>query len=404
MSYEHPLAAGPVLVYSSDIVLGLLLVRAASDRDRLPRAHRFSAWTVLFVATWIATMALAALRGVLEGAPPDTIVRIGAALFYWPLLYIGLSRLVRERAMSGERLLRSFVLLSVGLILFMMFMRAAHRPFEDPGQAGHLGRVITSSGAVFHRDFGLWSAFIVYPLLALVAVAQLAYGRSHPLRWAALATIGIAATFATLIRGEIYGLCIGLAVVLACSDRVRSTAGILVRTRRARAVVAIVGLLSVSALVLGVLTPAFGTAIVERSVPGLTQQSVAAQQTSDYRVEALHVGTSVADKHVFGLGIVSNELVGAAGVDAGYLLHSAPASMLVYTGWVGLIAAIFAFAALVAESFRSPTAVPSLHATFVGIFALLAVYSLSASGLFGQPHVIGFAVLVLAVRFNLQRQ
>lgn len=404
LTNEYPLGVGPVTVYSSDILIGLLLLRAASAQDRLPRAHRFTTATTLLVVTWIATMAISALRGVLAGTPPDTIVRLGTALFYWPLLYIGFSRLVREKAMSGERLLRGFVVISVGLVLYMAFTRATHRPFEGPETVGRLGEVLTSSGTVFRRDYGLSTAFIVYPLLALVAVAQLAYQRSHPVRWALLATVGIATTFVTLIRGEIYGLCVGLAVVFACSDRARSAGRGLVRTRRARAFVAIAGLVLVSVVVLTVLKPSFGAAIAERSLPGLTDQSVTAQSTSDYRIQALQVGTSVADKHPFGLGSVSNNVLGANGIDAGYLAHSAPASLLVYTGWVGFIAAILAFAALAAESFRYPAAAPSLHPAFLGILALLSVYSLSAAGLFGQVHVIGLAVLVLAVRFNLQRQ
>lgn len=405
LTNEHPLGVGPVSVYSSDILIGLLLLRAASARERLPRAHRFTVATSLLVVTWIATMAISALRGVLAGTPPDTIVRLGTALFYWPLLYIGFSWLVREKAMSGKRLLRSFVVISVGLVLFMALARAAQHPFEHPGQeGGHLGQVVASSGTVFRRDYGFSSAFIVYPLLALVAVAQLAYGRSHAPRWALLATVGIATTFVTLIRGEIYGLCVGLAVVFACSDRARSAAGGLVRTRRARAFVAIAGLVLVSVVVLTVLKPSFSAAIAERSLPGLTDQSVTAQSTSDYRIQALQVGTSIADKHPFGLGSVSNNVLGANGIDAGYLAHSAPASLLVYTGWIGFIAAILALAALAAESFRSPAAAPSLHPAFLGILALLSVYSLSAVGLFGQVHVIGLAVLALSVRFNLQRQ
>jgi hypothetical protein len=44
-----------------------------------------------------------------------------------------------------------------------------------------------------------------------------------------------------------------------------------------------------------------------------------------------------------------------------------------------------------------------LHAFFVGSLVMLAVYTITAEGLVGQPWVMGLAPLIAALRFNVSR-
>jgi hypothetical protein len=401
ISRDHPLDLGPVSVYSTDVIVGLLVLRGLLPRVRRPALTQFAAPTKVAVGAWTAIMVVAATRGILDGAPPDTIVRLALPLFYWPLLYFGFARLFREDGFDVPRFVRAFVAVAVALVLYMAAMRAIHHPFETKDQSGHLGEVITASGTVFHRDYGFWSAYIVFPLLAIVGAAQLAYGRASPGRWALSATIGIVATFVTLIRGEMYGLVLGLLIVVATTERAASVAR-RAANRRVETLLVIAGFLAVFVFAVATVAPSFGSAILERSLPGLTHQAKAADETAQYRVQAFDAAKTVANKNPLGLGIVPDDVVSAKGVDPGYLVHSAPADLLVYTGWGGLVVSIFALLALCWESFKRPTAFPALHPAFIAILGMMAVYSLSAAGLFGQSHVIGFAVLAMAARFEFR--
>jgi hypothetical protein len=80
--------------------------------------------------------------------------------------------------------------------------------------------------------------------------------------------------------------------------------------------------------------------------------------------------------------------------------HSGITTVLVYTGWVGLAAAVSALLGAVLASFRHPRPVAWLHPCFVGSVVVLAVYSITADGLVGQGWVIGLAALLAAVRFH----
>ena len=131
----------------------------------------------------------------------------------------------------------------------------------------------TTTGAL-RRDFGLSSAFILYPALALAAAAYLV----HASRRTAFATgvlgIGVLATLLTLIRGEIFGLALGLvAIALMCTP---ATAR---RVSRPAAVVAACVALMIGGLGLWVVSPSTAHGVVERSLPGVVRQSAAADET-----------------------------------------------------------------------------------------------------------------------------
>jgi hypothetical protein len=102
-----------------------------------------------------------------------------------------------------------------------------------------------------------------------------------------------------------------------------------------------------------------------------------------------------------GVGLVpEQELAAASGVDPGYLAHSGVTTVLVYAGWFGLIAAGLALVGLLRASFTVPRPVPWLHALFIGLVPMLAVYTLAVSGLMGQGWIVGIAALIAALRFN----
>jgi hypothetical protein len=65
-----------------------------------------------------------------------------------------------------------------------------------------------------------------------------------------------------------------------------------------------------------------------------------------------------------------------------------------------LVAAVLALVGFLYASFTAPRPVPWLHALFVALIPMLAVYSLAASGLMGQGWVISIGALIAALRFN----
>ena len=96
----------------------------------------------------------------------------------------------------------------------MVFARVTNTPFEDETNPaiGHLGTVVTTGGDL-RRDFGLATAFILYPALGLAGAAYLLHGPRRTALAAGVLAVGILATLLTLIRGEIFGLVLGLAVI-----------------------------------------------------------------------------------------------------------------------------------------------------------------------------------------------
>src|SRR5262249_8954354 len=94
----HPLTVGGIVLYSSDLLVALVLVRALA-----PRPRRSVDWNILDVHTavavllWGLVMIAAAARGYQAGTAPESVARLGEQLFYYPILAWGLIRVLRER-------------------------------------------------------------------------------------------------------------------------------------------------------------------------------------------------------------------------------------------------------------------------------------------------------------------
>jgi hypothetical protein len=345
-------------------------------------------------------MALGILRSFSHGTPLDESVRSGLALFYWPLLYFGFSRVLRERGVDYRLVVRAIVAIGIGLTAYMFLMRFLNRPFESTNQVtGHLGEVVSSTGQVFHRDFGFWSAYIVYPIVALIAVGKLVYSRQRVFPWLVIAFVSIIATATTLIRSEIYGLIAGIAVTLLFSSKETDARGG-IRSRRLAAVVMLGTGLVVAAAMLAVVNPAFARAIGERSIPHYGQESDTARENAEYRLQALKAGASVARENPIGLGFVSSTELQQRGIDPGFLAHSGPATLLIFLGWPGLVAAAFVLLGLAVDSARARVPGSWLHPVLLGVLVMLIGNSFGAVGLVGQEFVIGIAALFIALRFS----
>ena len=149
----------PVAVYLSDLVVLLIAFRGALPRDRVPSNRALAGVPSLLFALWALVMAIAAVRGMTAGVSLASAIRADTALVYWPLLYFGYSRVLRERELKTSQLWRNLAYVALGLASWMFLARILNRPFEDPG----LGVVPTGEGEVVRRNFGFAAAFVVYP-------------------------------------------------------------------------------------------------------------------------------------------------------------------------------------------------------------------------------------------------
>ena len=399
----YSVSAGSAVVYGGDMFLMLVLARGLLPKRRVP-AHRFGVVVVVTAVLFFAFMAMGVVRAVTAGYPIDSAVREGLALFYWPILAFSYSRILREEGIDLERALRWCVIVVAGLIGYMLLMRVLNRPFESADHTGgSLGGVPSASGEVFRRDFGFASAFILYPILALLAMSILTYTRRRVRLWFTILALGLAATVLTLIRAEIYGLVGGAAVLLLMSRHEMYSRGIRTYANRARVVVSLVTAIVFVGAVVAIANPGLAGVIGERSLPGFGRQATGAEANAEYRLEALKAGARVANRNPLGLGFISPGALFDAGADPGFLIHSTPGSILSFLGWPGLFAAIALVGALFRESARAPAAAPWLHPFFVGAFTMMILYGFGADGLVGQDFVISAAALVLAARFATAR-
>jgi hypothetical protein len=398
VSEAHPLAFGGAQIYSLDVLLGIVLVRAFLPRDRRRPLAPLRGLTKLFVAVWALIMVVAALRGLFDGYSFVSIVRLAVPLLYGVGFYFGLGRVIRERGFDLGQTVRNLLVVALGLVAYMALARFTNTPFENETNPaiGHLGTVVTTTG-VLRRDYGLASAFIVYPALALAGAAYLLHGPRRPGLAAVAAGIGILATLLTLIRGEIFGLVLGLALIALLRSPARG-----MRISRAAALATGSFVLLIGGLGLWVASPSTARAVAERSLPGLVKQSAAADENAKFRKNAVRAGLAAAGRHPAGVGFVPDEVLTVkSGVDLGYVAHSGLAATAAYTGWIGLIASALALLSLFRDSFLLPRPAPWLHPFFVGSLLLLLFYTaFDAAGLMGQGWVIALAALIAALRFQ----
>jgi hypothetical protein len=100
---------GPATFYVSDLFLGLVTVRAVAPHSRTVAQRNLGGLTLWAFGFWAVLMLFAIGRGLENGAPFDVIARYSMTLFYWPILYFGFSRVLRERGADASRVLRGIV-------------------------------------------------------------------------------------------------------------------------------------------------------------------------------------------------------------------------------------------------------------------------------------------------------
>ena len=381
---------GAAALYVSDFVVLLVVLRGALPRPRHEGRHLLAGAPQTLFVLLLFVLALAAVRGLLAGVPNASVVRGDLALFYWPLLYFGVTRILAERSLVTSLLWRNLALVAVGFAAYMFLARGFNHTFQDPG----LANVPVGPGETVPRNFGFASAFTVYPVLAVVAVAGMANDRAHRLRWTLLASIGLIATLTTLVRGEVFSLLLGILIVLALSPRRGLAAG------RSRTMVQLAVASGAALLAVLALDPRLGHAVIQRTVP-FTQQASEATANADYRFEAMGAGLRVARAHPAGLGVLDEQALLNHDLDPGYLVHSGFATILIFGGWLALGVAICLLLAVLHRSFHVPASPGWIHPAFVGAMVTLSVYSFGAAGLVGDTWVIPLGVLVVALRFGI---
>jgi hypothetical protein len=398
VSEAHPLAFGGAQLYSVDVLLGVVLLRAVLPREHAPPAAPLRAGTKLVFAALAALMLAEALRAELGGYPTIPILRILTPVAYAIGFYFGLGRIVREPGFDLDRSVRALLLAGLALLAYFAATRFANTPFENETNpdVGHLGTVVTTAG-VLRRDYGFASAFIVYPALGLGGAAYLLHGARRQFAAAVVAGLGILATLLTLIRGEIFGLAFGLVLIAAIHRSPR-----LVRMSRAPVVLASIVVVLAGSLGFWVTSPATARAVVERALPGVVPQSSAAEENVRFREQAVSAGFAAASQHPFGVGLVPDQaLLGSSGVAVGYAAHSGVAWIAPYAGWAGIVLVGLALLAVFADSFALPSGSPWLHPFFAAALVMLTFYTVfDADGLLGQGWVTALAALLAALRFN----
>jgi hypothetical protein len=383
-------SVGPAALYVSDVAVLLVVLRGAAPRARYPGRHALAGAPQALFLLLLFVMAVAGVRAIAAGIPTASAIRGDLALFYWPLLYFGFTRVLAEKDLETRMLWRNLALVAVGFAVYMFGARALNHPFEDSG----LALVPTGTDETVPRNFGFASAFTIYPVLALVAVAGMANDRENRVRWTLLASIGVIATLTTLVRGEIYSLGLGILLVVVLSPRRGLVAG-RSRTTIQLAVAGGAALLAVLAV-----DPKLGHAVIQRTVP-FTHQATEATVNADYRFEAMGTGIRLARAHPAGLGVLDEQALSEHRIDRGYLAHSGFATLLILGGWVALASSVLVLVAIVRRSFQVGSASRWLHPAFMGAIVMLSVYSLSASGLVGDSWVVPLGALVVALRFGL---
>ncbi len=166
-------AFGGVQLYSTDALLAVLLLRGILPRDRIPSPAPLNGVARVLFGIFAVVMIIAGLRGFFSGYGLVSIIRLETPLIYGAGFYLALSRIVRERSFDLDKAVRNLLVVAFGFIAYMAFARLTGSTFETNQTVGRLGIVVTTGG-VLRRDYGLSSAFIVYPVLALAAAAYLA--------------------------------------------------------------------------------------------------------------------------------------------------------------------------------------------------------------------------------------
>jgi hypothetical protein len=389
-----PVNFSSMQLYTYDMLLFLVLFRAV-----LPRARRENRLLILTPAVaipaafWVLVMLVAGIRGLLAENHLGAIARLEIPLVYFPLFCWGFTRILSERSVSVPRVIKTVALVAVAFIAYAAYARITHQRFGPPSGAG-LGVVPTTTGTL-RRDYGFFSAFQVYPLLALGAFAYLFFSRRARVSTMLLAGAGVAATFLTFVRGLIFGLVVG-AIWLAALSLKRHW-----HTKLASRLLPLVGILAAAWIVLLAFSPAAARGVAERSLPGILGQSQIATGSADYRANVLATAGEIAWNHPLGLGFQTRDDLKDAGYPPVFVPHTQWGTLLVYTGWPGLLALSWLLLALVQRSRQLPAAAPWLHPMIAATCLLVVVQGFAWDVLFSQTWSLGLLALVVALRLGL---
>jgi hypothetical protein len=398
LSADHPAKVGGVAVYTTDLLLLLVVFRALSARPRREVQWKiFNGAARVAVVAWMLVLVLAALRGYLAGTPIKSVVRLDEQLFYYPILAWGFIRVLRERDMAPTRVIGALVGVGLAFVAYTGLERLTDHRFENPNSAsGHLGAVVTAQGVTLHRDYGFYSAYDLYGLAAVAAIAYLLFARRARGAVVTIAVVFVSASVLTLVRGIVFGLVAGGALLALLALR----SGVRDQPQVPRLVV-FAGFLVLGVALLASFSPGTAQGVMGRFLPGITSQSQKAVQTAQYRQQALVFGYHQANAQPIGSGFVLNTNALLANEEDGYLAHSAWATILVYTGWPGLLTFFASVFLLIRRSFQLPDAPGWLKPFFVAALALLLVEGFGSDSFVGQPWVLGEAALVIGLRFGL---
>jgi hypothetical protein len=395
----HPIHAGSISVYSTDLLLVVVLVRALSSRDRIPGGLTLHPLVKVLAVAGAFVFIYADWRGRQSGLSLRSLVRTPIALFYVPLYTFAFSRLLRERALDRPRLYRFLGGAALGFICLMVASRVAGKTFDSAASFSLNSngyKVVTADGTLLRRDYGFPSAFILYPLVAFQALAFTIYGKARS-NWAILiAVAGCAATFLTLIRGEIFGLIFGVIALYFTAPKAQLARA----SRRAQSLVLVLSAIAVGAVLVSVSSPSLARGVAERTLPGLLSQGSYAEKTAADRVQAFSLGYEHVLKHPTGIGFRDASSLANAQVDPLVVTHSTPAWLFVFMGWPGVLAVFGLILASLIASFFVPAREAWHHPAYVASVCFFLIYSFSTFGLVGQPWVIGIASMLVAVRFT----
>jgi hypothetical protein len=391
----EPMTASRLQLYPYDLALAFVLVRAMLPRERRSTQFRvLDAPVALPLALWMSIMVVAGIRGFLDGNDLGAIARLETPLVYFPLFCWGFIRILGETSVSVPRVIRILVVTSLSFVAYAAFARITHYRFGEESGSG-IGAVETTTG-VLRRDYGLFSAFEIYALLAVGGLAYLIFSQRTRLIASVLAGVGLVATLLTLVRGLIFGVVAGATWLLVESVRTRWHAKLVSR------LLPLVTLLAIAGTVFFANSPVAARGVTERFLPGITRQTEAATQNTEYRAKAIRAGATVASNNPFGLGFVRGERLETAGYLPLYVPHSQWGALLAYTGWPGLLVLGWVGLAVVRRSFQLPAAAPWLNPLVAATALLVLVQGFGWDVLFSQPWSLGMISLVLALRFGLR--
>jgi hypothetical protein len=388
------ITVGSAQVYTLDILVAVVLLRAALPRERRSSELRLlDPGVALPAAVWALVMLVAGIRGAYAGNGFGAVLRLETPLVYFPLAYWGFTRILRETRVSVPRVVRALAITGMAFIGYAAYARLTGQRFGNATGSG-IGAVQTTGG-VLRRDYGIYSAFQIYPLLALGGLSYLVFSRRASLRAILVTGAALAATALTLVRGLIFGVAAGatLLVILAVKTRWHPKLGRLLP---------LVALIALAGAFFFKYSPAAARGVTDRFLPGITAQTQGATQTQEVRALAFSAGKSVANDKPFGTGFVTPDALQAAGYRTSYIPDSQWGTLLAYTGWPGLVALLWVGFAVVRRSFRLPAAGPWLHPLVAATATLLLVQGSGWDVLFAQTWSIGMAALVLALRFGLE--